>query len=835
MMELPVESAVPALRAALDEDQSAVLVAAPGAGKTTVVPLRLLDEPWLEGRKIVMLEPRRLAARAAARRLAANRNESVGGLVGYRVRFDTAISERTRIEVVTEGVLTRLLEADPALEAYGLVIFDEFHERTLHADLGLALTLETRNVLRPDLRLLVMSATIDAAPVSRLLRPDGEPAPIIEAPGRMFPIDTRFRPPRPDQRLEGHVVSVVREALAAEAGDLLVFLPGVGEIRRVEALLADPPVPARVLSLHGALPLDAQDAVLEPGSDRKVVLATAIAETSLTIPGIRIVVDGGRMRVPRFSARTGMSRLETIRVTRASADQRRGRAGRTEPGVCYRLWAPADEIGFLAFNRPEILGSDLAQLALDLAAAGVSDARDLAWIDPPPDAAMRQAKALLHELGALDSRGHLTTDGRAMARLPLHPRIAHLTVRAKAAGLESLAAELATLLGERDPMRRLPAGELPDVDLRLRIEALRGGSLPQGLEPDHGAIHRLRQEVREWRRRLGATGAHQDQTEVGRLLVWAYPDRIAQRRSGYAGRFLLRNGRGASLPPNQPLARVDYLVAVDLDDAGAESRISLAAPLDAEIIAALAEAEGERREVIEWDDAAAAVRAVERLELGALVLAERPANAPDPAKVASVLRAAIRRLGIDSLPWSVSAIRLRQRLQFLHRLDPPEWPDVSDRALLDRLEEWLGSRLAGIRQLSQLGDRVDLGAALLDSLPWDRRAALDRLAPERFLTPAGSNLAIDYQDPTAPSLAVRLQEMFGLAETPTVAQGRVPLTLELLSPAHRPVQITRDLGGFWRSSYFDVRKDLKGRYPKHEWPENPLDAPPTRRAKKRKQ
>jgi ATP-dependent RNA helicase HrpB len=828
MTELPVESAIPRLKTALDRERRAVLVAAPGAGKTTIVPLRLKDEPWLEGRKIVMLEPRRLAARAAARRLAANRAEAVGAVVGYRVRFDTVVSARTRIEVVTEGVLTRLLESDPGLEDYGLVIFDEFHERSIHADLGLALALQAQTILRPDLRLLVMSATIDAGAVARVLESERGPAPVIEAAGRIYPVETRYRPPRPDQRLPGHVAGVVRDALEAESGDVLVFLPGVGEIRRVEAMLTDPPIDARILPLYGTLPVEAQDAVFATGASRKVVLATSIAETSVTIPGIRVVIDGGQMRVPRFSPRTGMSRLDTVRVTRASADQRRGRAGRTEPGVCYRLWTEADEVGFLAFNQPEILASDLAPLALDLAAAGVRDPADLRWIDPPPAAPLAQAADLLRELGAIDPAGRLTAEGRAMARLPLHPRIAHLVVRAEAAGLQSVAALLAALLGERDPVRRPPSGELPDVDLRIRLDAMAGAAPPLGIELDRSALQRLRQEAREWRRRLGATGAPADSAEAGRVLAWAYPDRIAARRSGFAGRFLLRNGRGASVPANQPLARADYLVAVELDDVGPESRILLAAALEPEIVAELAAREGVRAAVISWDDESESVRAVERLTLGAIGLEERPAAAPDPEQVARVLRAAIVRKGIDALPWSDGAIRLRQRLQFLHRQDPADWPDRSTAALVDGLQEWLEPRLTGIRSFAELRARVDLGGALRETLSARQRAELERLAPDRWVTPAGSSLAIDYSDPAAPALAVRIQELFGLADTPRIAGGRVPLTLELLSPARRPVQITRDLRGFWASSYFDVRKDMKGRYPKHPWPDNPLEAAPRR-------
>jgi ATP-dependent helicase HrpB len=832
--ELPIRAAIGAVRSALADRGAAVLVATPGAGKTTVVPLELLAEPWLGGRKIALLEPRRLAARAAAGRLATNHGTPLGGTVGYRIRFDTRVSARTRIEVVTEGVLPRLLDADPALEDYGLVIFDEFHERSLFADVGLALALETRAVLRPDLRILVMSATIDPVPVAGLLG-GGGPAPVIEAPGRMFPVETRYRPPRTDRRLEGSVASVVREAVASDPGDVLVFLPGAGEIRRVEDLLADPanPLPARVLPLHGSLPAGDQDAALAPGGDRRVVLATSIAETSLTIPGVRIVIDAGLMRVARFSPRTGMSRLETVRVSRSSADQRRGRAGRTEPGVCYRLWAAADEAGLVDRTLPEILSSDLASLALDLAVVHGGDPAALAWLDPPPAPALAQARALLQALGALDSAGAVTAEGRAMARLPLHPRIAHVVVRAKTGGEKALAAEIAAILGERDVIRRGAGGALADVDLRLRLDAVRGDPLPLGIELDRALVQRLRQETREWRRRLGVAAEQSDSTAVGDALLWAYPDRIAQRRPGQAGRYLLRSGRGASFPADQPLAREDFLVAVELDDAGSESRISLAVPVGADRVARLAEETGSRRQIVEWDDAAGEIRAVERLELGALILAERPID-PDREVATRVALEAIHRRGVAGLPWTDRALGLRRRLAFLHRLDPGRWAEPTDAALLERVGAWLGPRIGSARRIVEIVGSIDLERVLLEGLSHDRRAELDRLAPERFATPAGSSLGIDYADPGSPVVRVRLQELFGLARTPTVGGGAVPLTLELLSPAHRPVQITRDLAGFWRTSYHDMRKDLKGRYPKHEWPENPLAAAPTRRAKPRR-
>ncbi len=821
---------MPKLRAALAGPGAAVLQAPPGAGKTTVVPLELLQEPWLEGQRIVMLEPRRLAARAAARRIAATLNEAVGYTVGYRVRFDTRVSAATRIEVVTEGVLTRLRQEDPGFDGVGLIIFDEFHERSIHADLGLALTLESRQALRPDLRLLVMSATLEGGPVASLLGG----APVVTSEGRRFEVETRYRPRRPGRRLDADVGSVVREALDSDAGDVLVFLPGAGEIRRVAERLANPALPAavRVHQLHGSLTAEAQDVAIAPApaGSRKMVLATSIAETSLTIEGVRVVVDAGLMRVPRFSPRTGMTRLETVPVTRASADQRRGRAGRLAPGVCYRLWSAHEEPGMVPFNTPEILAADLVSLALDLAAAGVRDPSELAWLDPPPAAAWSQAVELLGLLGALDG-GRITEHGRAMARLPIHPRLAHMLIVARHQGLTSLAAELAALLTDRD-VARLPsdASGSPDADVRLRIDALRAGRGVPGLEVDPGALRRARTETAEWRRRLRAEGPSSPADDAGRLLAQAYPDRIARRR-GEAGRFLLRSGRGATLPRHQALAMAEWIVAAELDDAGAESRIRMAAPLDPADVADLVRDGSEVSDEIAWDDAAGAVAAKRVTRLGAIVVEERPIADPDPDQVRGVFQDGLRRAGMARLLWNDAAISLRRRLGFLHHLDP-SWPDVSDAALAERLEAWLGPSLAGVRRLSDVA-QADLSRALLRLVPWEFRNQLDQLAPERIEVPSGSRIAVDYADPGSPVLAVRLQEVFGVTDTPRVGGGRVPVTLHLLSPAYRPVQVTRDLASFWRSGYFEVRKDLRGRYPKHHWPDDPLRAAPVRGARRR--
>jgi ATP-dependent helicase HrpB len=796
-----------------------------------------------------MLEPRRLAARAAARRLASTLGEQVGETVGYRIRHETRIGARTRVQVVTEGVLTRMLQHDPALEAFGAVLFDEYHERSLHADLGLALTLQTQQLLRDELRILVMSATLDGARVAALLgEADGEPAPIVTSAGRSHPVAVHWRERRPEPRpgiggVEAAVVATVRAALTAHAGDLLVFLPGAAEIRRVGAMLDDGTLPSavRVHALFGNLPQGDQDAALDPAPPgrRKVVLSTSIAETSLTIEGVRVVVDCGLARVPRFDPRTGMTHLDTVRVSRASAEQRAGRAGRVAPGDCYRLWPEAEQAGLLSHATPEILDADLAPLALELAAAGVADPAELRWLDHPQPAAFAQARALLAQLGALDAAGRMTAHGHAMAALPLHPRLAHMTLRARALGLAALACDLAALLAERDVLRG-DGPVQPDADVRLRLELLRGrgGDVPStmlGWGVDREGVRRARQEARSLRDALGVRSAGDaDAVEAaGRLLSLAYPDRIARRREPGGSRYVLRNGRGAVLPDGQPLAREPWLVAAELGGgATQERRILLAAPVSPDELLEEHGALIERTEELAWDVDAGAVRARRVVRLGALVLEEAALRDPDPERVARVLLEQVRAAGLEALPWSDDARRLRERLAFAREWDGEGWPDVSDEALLDALDAWLLPHLVGMRRWDDLR-RLDLGALLLTRVDWARRAALDQLAPTHQTVPSGSRVRIEYADPRAPVLAVRLQELFGLQETPRVGQGRVALVLHLLSPAHRPVQVTRDLAGFWRSSYFDVRRDLRGRYPRHHWPEDPLQATPTRRAKPR--
>ena len=819
------------VRAALRASSAAVLRAPPGAGKTTRVPIALLDEPWLAGAKVVMLEPRRLAARAAARRLAQSLGEPVGGIVGYRVRLDTRVGPATRLEVVTEGVLTRMLQEDPTLDGVGLVIFDEFHERSLHADLGLALALDAQSLVRPDLRLLVMSATLDVAPVAQLL---GD-APVIVSEGREFPIATHYEKDATTRRgdtwaIEARVVATVQRALRDDAGGVLVFLPGAAEIRRVESRLAELVDPKRVLltPLHGSLPADAQDRAIAdaPPGVRKVALATSIAETSLTIQDIRVVVDSGLARVPRFSPRTGLTRLETTRVSLASAEQRRGRAGRVAPGVCYRLWSEIEQSQLVPRATPEIVEADLAPLALELAAAGIADPLALRWLDAPPAAALAQARELLRALEAVDDRSHATDHGRAMARLALHPRLSHMLLRATSMGLGVMGCRLAALLTERDPFRGDAAQT--DADVRARLEAIARGD-PRA---DPAALHRIRAEAEHLARALRVTrDAPAGEDAAGILLAFAYPDRIAQQRGATRGRFVMRNGRGAALTASDPLGDAEFLAVAAADERQPESRVFLAAPLSRGALDEHFAAQITEERSVEWDDRAERVAARKRTVLGALVLADDPLRDVDPADAAAALARALTASGIDALPWSDGARRLRQRLAFLHQCRDG-WPDVSDAALARSIDAWLAPRILGMRSRADVA-RLDLGAALLQRLTWQQRAELDELAPSHITVPSGSRVPIDYTDPAQPVLAVRLQEMFGCAETPRIGGGRIPLTLHLLSPAQRPLQVTRDLAGFWRTSYFDVRREMRGRYPKHDWPEDPLAATPTARAKKR--
>ena len=824
-----------------------MLTAPPGAGKSTVAPLILLDEPWAQGKRILMLEPRRLAARGVALRMAQTLEEPVGRTVGYRMRLDTKVSRDTRIEVVTEGVLTRMLQSDPALEGVAGVIFDEYHERSLQADLGLALTLDARASVTPDLRILVMSATLEGASVSRLL---GD-APVVEVRGRTFPVATRYMgnglPSLPQEgpvhgavRAEALTAQIVRRALDEEHGDVLVFLPGAREIHRVRALLeGSPPVTSRarlqILPLYGDLPGEEQAVALAPppAGSRRVVLATNIAETSLTIPGVRVVVDSGLARRLRFDPATGMSRLDTERISRASAEQRQGRAGRVEPGVCYRAWSESAQRSLAPFNRPEIVEADLAPLALELASWGARETEALKWLDPPPAAMFASARDLLARLGALNDDGRITPHGREMARLGVHPRLAHMLLRAQELRSLPLAAELAALLAERDLLRGLAGAR--DADIRGRLEALRGEGDAAGI--DRAVLQRARRGARELLRQLGGepepkSRSSADGGSIGGLLALAFPDRIGRRRAGGEGRFTLTNGRGARFAEPQSLGRRELIVAVDLDDRERDARIRLAAPLSREDIDELMASRLERAESVEWNAREQAVLARRVLKLDDLVLEESALpEVPQQAALAAML-GGIRQLGIDSLPWDREARDLQARVRLVRGLGGKfeRWPDPSDAALLATIGEWLAPWLEGVTRREQLA-RISLLDALLARLSWDERRELDALAPSHLVVPSGSRVRIDYLD--APTVAVRLQEVFGLEATPRIGGGKVPITFKLLSPAQRPVQVTRDLASFWRGAYAEVRKDLRGRYPKHYWPENPLEAQAVRGVRRR--
>ncbi|TSJ64565.1 ATP-dependent helicase HrpB [Starkeya sp. 3C] len=818
---LPIDDALPALTAALRAGTRAVLVAPPGAGKTTRVPLALLDAPWVGGRRILVLEPRRIAARAAAERMAATLGESAGGTVGYRARFGSKVGRNTRIEVITEGIFTRMMLDDPELSGVAAVLFDEFHERSLDADLGLALALDAQGALREDLRLLVMSATLDGARVARLL---GE-APVIESLGRAFPVETRYAGRDPRSPIERQMAEAIRRALAAEKGSILAFLPGAAEIRRTERALreaiTDPVVD--IDPLYGALDPREQDRAISPApaGRRKVVLATSIAETSLTIEGVRLVVDSGLARVPRFEPGVGLTRLETVRVSRAAADQRRGRAGRKEPGICIRLWNEPETASLPAFAVPEMLAADLTRLVLDLAMWGVRDPSSLAFLDPPPEPAVKEAKALLAALGALDADGQVTAPGRAMARLPLEPRLARMVIEGARRGAGEQAALIAAIVSERGL-----GGDAPDLAHRLA-----------DLARDRSRRAEEAQRLAERWAREAERLAADDRTTAGPppspavLLALAFPDRIARGR-GDGRRFVLANGRGAALDPTSALARARFLAVAELTGTADEARILLAAELtEAEIEAEFGEAITEGVET-GFDAASGALRARHVRRLGSLVLAERTAALkPGPETARALARAAAAR-GLERLAWSDAQRQWLDRARFLHASAPDIWPDLAWATLAETVEEWLAPQLDGLTALGQINADV-LGRALGGLLPWELTRRMEQEAPSHFEVPTGSRLPIDYAAEGGPTLSVRVQELFGLTTHPAIAGGRVPLVLALLSPAHRPIQLTRDLPSFWSGSWRDVRADMRGRYPKHPWPEDPASAAPTRRAKPR--
>ena len=831
MIALPIADVLPSLHAQLAANSTVVLQAPPGAGKTTAVPPALLGAPWLGDRRILMLEPRRLAARAAAARIAENRGEPIGETAGYRVRFESKVSSRTRIEVVTEGILTRQLQADAALEGVGLVIFDEFHERHLQTDLGLALVLDCQRVLRPDLKVLVMSATLDGGAVSRLLN-----APLIESTGRSFPVEIHYLSREPVAPVPERAADAARRALATHEGDVLVFLPGGGEIRRAQALLADVADTADVLPLYGDLPWEQQDRALRPGARRKVVLATPIAETSLTIEGVRVVIDTGYARVPQFDPGTGLTRLATVRIARASAEQRAGRAGRLGPGVCYRLWTESVQRGLIAHPLPEIKTADLAGFALELAQWGAKNAASLTWLDPPPAGALAQARALLRELGALDANGDITRLGRDMAALPLHPRLSHLLRAAVDLGAVGLACDMAALLSERDPFS---ASTRRTVDLSERLDVLaafrargRAGAQSHGADP--AACARIDQAARQWRRLVRAAAREEaSMAEPGALLALAYPDRVAAQRAANGTRYLLANGRGVRLPVYESRLRSPYLVAAHLDAGEGEGVIHLAAPIGADAIRRVLAHRLTNDAVVYWDEQTQAVIAQREERLGALLLSRESASTIDPERLQAAMLEGIRRMGIGALPWTEDVRDWQARVLSMRAWFPEEgWPDVSDTALADTLATWLGPYLDGVSRRDHLA-RLDVLALLRLRLNTEQAKRLQEGAPLHVAVPSGSRIRLAYRPGESPVLAVKLQEMFGLADTPRVAFGRVPVTLHLLSPARRPIQVTQDLRGFWERTYAQVRRELKGRYPKHPWPDDPMQAEPTARTKRK--
>jgi ATP-dependent helicase HrpB len=819
--DLPIAPLLPEIRASLVTNPNLVLEAPPGAGKTTQVPLALLDTPWRKDGKIILLEPRRLAARGAAHRLAQHLGEAVGETVGYRVRLDRKIGPKTRIECVTTGLFLRQLQGDPSLAGVAAILFDEFHERSVDADLALAFALEAQASLRPDLRLVVMSATLDGAAIARLL----PGAKRLTSEGRAYPVATHHLGDDGKTWIEKRMAGAIRAAFAETKGDILAFLPGLAEIRRTERELGTL-AGAVILPLHGDLPMAEQDRAIRADAQgrRKVVLSTSIAESSLTIAGIACVVDSGLRRVARFDPATGMTRLMTTKVSLANAEQRRGRAGRLGPGTCYRLWSANSERALTQQPVPEILEVDLAPLALELAAWGIEDVGGLALLDPPPAGALAQARELLRELGALDAANRITPHGKAMAELGMHPRLAHMLIAAKARGLGALACDIAAILSERD----LIGDGVRSADLGERLVLLEAGA------GDRGVRERIKQSARDWRRQIDVVADEaRPRQAAGSIVALAYPDRLAQQRGG-RGQYRLASGRGAALNEGDPLAREEWLAVATLDAGATQAKIYLAAPITlAEIEEDFAELI-ETRESVSWNARLEAVEAKRERRLLGLVLEEKPLQKPDAEQARIAMLAGIRAMGLGALPFSDAAQNLRARVAFLRAALPDEnWPDWSEATLLASLEDWLGPHLDGVMRRAHLA-KLDLHAALIDALDWKQRQALDKLAPTHLEVPSGSRVPLDYSDPARPVLAVRLQEMFGATETPRVAGGRVAILLHLLSPARRPVQVTQDLGSFWRGSYKAVKADLKGQYPKHYWPDDPLVAEPTARAKPRR-
>ncbi len=818
--DLPVRDVLPQLREKLAGYRVVILQAPPGAGKSTIVPLELLDEPWLGNKKIIMLEPRRLATKAVAERMAQLRGEKTGDTVGYRVRFDAKVGNTTKIEVVTEGILTRRIQTDSDLEEVGLIIFDEFHERSLQADLALTLALQVRAILRDDLRLLIMSATLDAAALSAILGG----APVVTSHGRQFPVEIRYADHESDKPIALRASVAIRRALRDEAGDVLVFLPGAGEIRHTAQLLEEDPVPAVVVPLYGDLPFREQQEAILPRKDgmRKVVLATSIAETSLTIEGIKMVIDGGLSRVPRFDPRSGLTRLDTIRVTRDAADQRAGRAGRLGPGICYRLWTEATQRTLQPQRKPEILEADLAPLVLELRQWGTADPRELTWMTPPPAGAVAQAMDLLRQLEAIDDNG-ITPRGREMVRFPTHPRIAHLLSLASHGTSErALACDVAAALEEKDPL-----GKEAGADLTLRIEALRRWRSGERVAADRSALERMERLAANWRRFLQVKDDNTMPSDavIGRLLVAAYPERIARQKGRQSEYYTLTNGLVVKLPPHDPLVHQSWLCCAQLDSGKGEGKIFLAAPVAEADLAEMAA----DHEVIGWDHDAGRITGAQETRVGSLLLSSKPNSSITDEQAIPILCELVNEKGLSLLDWGEAEVELQARLLSLRRWRPGEpWPDVSTSWLTSHATTWLAPFLAGVRRESDL-KKLDKTAALRALVPWELQSRLDVLAPSRIEVPTGSMIRLGYSiEGTPPVLEVRLQEMFGLLDTPAVNEGSVKVVLHLLSPGYKPVQVTQDLRSFWQNTYEEVRKELRRRYPKHAWPEDPWTAKPVR-------
>lgn len=814
---LPIDAVLDDLSRTLEAHNAAVLVAPPGAGKTTRVPLALLDAPWAKAKKIIVLEPRRIAARASADRMAKSLGERAGETVGYRVRFGSKISRATRIEVVTEGIFTRQILDDPELSGVAAILFDEFHERSLDADMGLALARDAQLGLREDLRILVMSATLDGARVAKLL---GE-APVVESEGRAYPVETRYLGRKADAPIERQMADAIASALRADSGSVLAFLPGAAEIRRTQNFLAERVEDAsiEIVSLFGALDAAVQDRAIAPApkGSRKVVLATSIAETSLTIEGVRIVVDSGLARVPRYEPDIGLTRLETVRVSRAAADQRRGRAGRTEPGVCYRLWDEPQTASLAPYTQPEILSADLSSLVLDLAQWGVADPAALSFLDPPPQPAWKEAKGLLSELNALDGDGRITAEGKSLRALALPPRLARMIVDSHRVGAGEQAAEIAAILTERGL-----GGD--SADLEHRRDQFRRDRSPRAAS--------ARDLARRWASQVAASekAVQQEDLSTGLMLAYAFPDRVARNRGN--GSFVLANGRGAAVEQTSSLARAPYIAIGEMTGTAASGRILLAAQIAEDDIERHFAEHIESVDEISFDRGAMALRARRKRALHAITLSETTLAVSPSEDTARIFADGLIAAGLDRLPWSKAAKQWRDRVMFLRRAEGESWPDVSDDGLIARRDDWLVPALYDKIALKDMS-AGDLSDALMALLPWEMRARLDREAPTHFEAPTGSVLAIDYEAEQGPTIAVRLQELFGLNTHPSIAAGKVPLVLELLSPAQRPVQVTRDLPGFWRGSYSAVRSDMRGRYPRHPWPDDPANALPTRRVKPR--